>query len=129
VQTGRELQLGVQVTNQSPVSITLQTAKAVLPLGGLKQVTWQWATCGAIPTGLAQEYDVLLPGQSTWLSATFQVELRCPGPFPVQFTVGYRAQGHSQTASLPGFPDLSQVPYSGCPPTASFGFAVVTQAP
>ena len=130
VQTGRELQLGVQVTNQSTAAITLQTAKAVLPIGGLKQVTWQWATCGAIPAGLDQDYDVLLPGQSTWLSATFTVQLRCPGPAPVQFSIGYLAEGHSETASLPGFSDLSQVPYSGCSPTASsFGFPVVAQAP
>jgi len=47
VQTGQELQLGVQVTNQSTATITLQTAKAVLPLGELKQVTWQWATWGS----------------------------------------------------------------------------------
>jgi hypothetical protein len=43
-QTGRELQLGVQVTNQSAAPLTLQTARAVLPMGGLKQVTQQWAT-------------------------------------------------------------------------------------
>ena len=131
VQTGRELQLGVQVTNQSTAAITLQTAKAVLPLGGLKQVTWQWATCGAIPARLDQDYDVLLPGQSTWLSATFTVQLRCPAPIPVQFSVGYQVQGKPVTASLPGFPDLSQVPYSGCQPVTagSFGFPVVAQTP
>jgi hypothetical protein len=128
VQAGHELQLGVQVTNQSTTAITLQQAKAVLPLPGLKQVTWQWATCGAIPAGLAEDYDVLLPGQSTWLSATLEVQVRCPSPVPVQFSVGYLAQGKSATASLPGFPDLSQVPYSGCPPltSGSFGFPVVT---
>jgi hypothetical protein len=63
-QTGQELQLGVQVTNQSTAPITLQTAKAVRPLGELKQVTWQWATCGALPAGLSQGIDVLSPGQS-----------------------------------------------------------------
>jgi hypothetical protein len=119
VQTGHELQLGVQVTNQSTAAIELQVAKAVLPMGGLKQVTWQWATCGAIPAGPAQDYDILLPGQSTWLSATFKVQLRCPGFAPVQFTVSYLAQGKPATASLPGFADLGQVPYSGCPPPTS----------
>jgi hypothetical protein len=131
VQTGRELQLGVQVANQSTAAIMLETAKAVLPLGGLKQVTWQWATCGAIPARLDQDYDVLLPGQSTWLSATFTVQLRCPAPVPVQFSVGYQVQGKPVTASLPGFPDLSQVPYSGCQPVTagSLGFPVVAQTP
>jgi hypothetical protein len=122
VQAGHELQLGVQVTNQSTTAITLRGAKAVLPLPGLKQVSSQWATCGAIPAGSAgpaEDLNVLLPGQSTWLSATFKVQVRCPGPIPVQFSVGYLAQGKSATESLPGFPDLGQVPYSGCPPLAT----------
>lgn len=120
-QTGQQLQLGVQVTNQSPATITLLSAKAVLPLGGLSQVTWQWGTCGAILDGLdeADYIPMLAPGQSTWLTVTFQVQMRCPGPLPVQFSVHYVAQGHTLSASLPGFPDLSQVPYSGCPKTAS----------
>jgi hypothetical protein len=113
-QAGRELQLGVQITNQSAVPVTLKTARAVLPIGGLKQVTQQWGPCGALPGGLIQAMDVLAPGDSTWLTVTFSVQLRCPAPAPVQFTVGYLAQGHPGTATLPGFPDLSQVPYSGC---------------
>jgi hypothetical protein len=131
VQTGRELQLGVEVANQSTAAIVLETAKAVLPLGGLRLVTWQWATCGAIPARLDQDYDVLLPGQSTWLSATFTVQLHCPAPVPVQFSVGYQVQGKPVTASLPGFPDLSQVPYSGCQPVTvgGFGSPVVAQTP
>ena len=124
MQNGHELQLGVQVTNQSTTAITLQRAKAVLPLPGLKQVTWQWATCGAIPTGLAQDDDELLPGQSTWLSATLKVQVRCPAPIPVQFSVSYLAQGKSGTASLPGFPDLGQVAYTGCPPLTLGSFGV-----
>jgi hypothetical protein len=119
VQTGHQLQLGVQVTNQSTATITLLSAKSVLPLGGLSQITWQWATCGVILDGLdeADYIPTLTPGQSTWLTATFQVQMRCPAPAPVQFSVDYLAQGRSFTASLPGFADLSQVPYSGCPRT------------
>ena len=113
-QTGRELQLGVQITNQSAAPLTLQTVRAVLPMGGLKQVTQQWAPCGALPSGLIQADNILQPGASTWLTVTFKVQLRCPGPLPVQFTVGYLSQHHSAAASLPGFPDLSQVSYSGC---------------
>jgi hypothetical protein len=114
-QTGRELQLGVQITNRSAAPLTLQTARAVLPMGGLTQVTQQWAPCGALPDGLNLAHDILQPGASAWLTVTFKVQLRCPAPVPVQFTVGYLAQGHPAAASLPGFPDLGQVPYSGCP--------------
>ena len=69
--------------------------------------------------------------KSTWLSATFTVQLALPGPgYPSSSPSATSLQGHSETASLPGFSDLSQVPYSGCSPTASsFGFPVVAQAP
>ena len=70
----------------------------------------------AIPDGLGQAAFVLLPGESTWVSVTFQVKLHCPAPLPVEFSLGYLVQGHTVIASLPGFPDLGQVPYSGCPP-------------
>ena len=130
-QTGRELQLGVQVTNRSAAPLTLQTARAVLPMGGLKQVTQQWAPCGALPDGLIPAGDILQPGASTWLTVTFKVQVRCPAPAPVQFTVGYLAQGRPAAASLPGFPDLSQVPYSGCPANTpgSWHAQVITKSP
>jgi hypothetical protein len=115
-QHGRELQLGVQVSNLSQAPLTLKTVKAVTPLGGLRQVTGgEWAPCGTLPAGLVRLDGVLPAGQSTWLSVTFQVKVACPTPYPVQFTVGYLVKGRQHTASLPGFPDLGQVPYTGCP--------------
>lgn len=118
-QTAQGLQLGVQVSNQSTQPLTLRTARAVLSVSGLKEVGWQWSVCGALPNGLGQANQILLPGQSTWMTVTFKVQLRCPAPYPVQFSVGYLVRGKSVSASLPGFPDLSQVPYRGCPrPTA-----------
>jgi hypothetical protein len=114
-QTAQGLQLGVQVSNQSAQPLTLRTPRAVLPMGGLKEVGWQWATCGALPNGLGQAEQILMPGQSTWMTVTFKVQLHCPAAYPVQFSVGYLVQGKSVSVSLPGFPDLSQVPYSGCP--------------
>jgi hypothetical protein len=112
VQNGRELQLGVQVTNQSTADITLSLVRPVLPLGGLKWISQQWAPCSTLPTG--QDPAVLTPGASTWFSVTFDVLVRCPGPLPVQFTVDYVLDGRSAATSLPGFPDLGQVPYAGC---------------
>ena len=113
VQSGRELQLGVQVTNQSGGPIGLGGFRTVLPLSGLKVVSQQWAPCGAI--GAVQVPDTLGPGESTWLSVTVRVLVACPAPIPVQFVVGYTYAGEAATADLPGFPDLGQVPYTGCP--------------
>ncbi len=116
VQSGRHLALGVQFSNQSAVPVTLRSVRAVLPLGGLTAGAWHWAPCGALPQTLAAQGDeILQPGASTWLTMTFTVKAGCPGPLPVQFTVGYLAPGRSYTGSLPGFPDLGQVPYTGCP--------------
>jgi hypothetical protein len=114
LQQGQDLVLGIQLTNQSTKPLTLTTTRAVLPFGGLKQVTWQWATCGALEAPPAQADAVLMPGESTWMAVTFTVREQCPGPVPVQFSVGYLVRGKPVTASLPGFPDLSQVPFSGC---------------
>jgi hypothetical protein len=114
-QIGRDLQLGIQVTNQSPAEISLGRVEAVLPLGGLKAISQQWAPCGALPSGPDVAGNSLAPGASTWFTVTFKVLMTCPVPLPVQFTVHYVVQGLATAASLPGFPDLSHVPYSGCP--------------
>ncbi len=114
-QTGRELQLGVEVTNQSAAEVTLGRVKAVLPLGGLRALSQRWAPCGALPAGQDVPGNSLPPGASAWFTVTFEVLRGCPGPLPVQFTVDYDWQGRPATASLPGFPDLGQVPYAGCP--------------
>jgi hypothetical protein len=111
-QSGRELQLGVQVTNGSAAEVRLGRVHAVLPLGGLRMISQQWAPCGAI--GMGQDPASLGPGDSTWFSVTFQVLVRCPGPLPVWFTVDYSSAGVSAAVRLTSFPDLSLVPYTGC---------------
>jgi hypothetical protein len=112
VQSGRELQLGVQVTNGSTEPIGLGRIRTVLPLSGLKVVSQQWAPCGTI--GAVQVPDTLGAGDSTWLSVTVQVLVACPAPIPVQFAVGSTYAGEAATVNLPGFPDLGDVPYTGC---------------
>lgn len=110
--SGHQLQLGVQVTNQSAATIGLGRIRVVLPLGGLRVISQQWAPCGA--SGVSQYPDSLGPGDSTWFSITVQVLAGCPGPLPVQFTVDYTWHREAATVNLPGFPDLGQVSYPGC---------------
>jgi hypothetical protein len=140
VQRGRELQLGVEVINLSETAVTLGQARTILPRGGLRLVSQQWAPCGALspswqaadggmivfdkssggvvvvevgsatPAGAA----VLPPNGTAWLSATFRVLVACPSPLPVQFSVSYQENGRTDTAQLAGFPDLGQVTYTGC---------------
>ena len=138
VQRGGELQVGVEVINLSEAAITLGQASPILPHGGLRPVSQQWAPCGALspswqaadggmivyvkssagvvevgsttPGGAA----VLPPNGTAWLSVTFRVLVACPSPLPVQFSVGYQQSGRTHTAQLAGFPNLAQVAYTGC---------------
>lgn len=114
-QIGRDLQLGEQVTNQSATEVTLRRVEAVLPLGGLRAISQQWAPCGALPAGQDLAGNRLPPGASLWFTVTFKVLRGCPRPLPVQFTIDYDRQGQAAVARLPGFPDLGEVPYTGCP--------------
>lgn len=116
-QIGHELQLGMQVINESGTAVTLHRVAAVLPLGGLKAVAQQWAPCGALQAGADQQRRSpgrLGPGASMWFTVTFKVLERCPSPLPVLFTVAYDWRGQPGVAQLPGFSDLGAVPYTGC---------------
>jgi hypothetical protein len=136
VQHGRDLQVGVEVINLSGTPVILGQVRTILPLGGLRVVSQQWAPCGAIfPAGQAAgsgsivfigastgeieagngaDAAVLPPYGDAWLSVTFRVLVACPSPLPVLFSVSYQENGRTDTAQLPGFSDLGQVAYSGC---------------
>jgi hypothetical protein len=122
VQLGHELQLGVEVSNQTSSDVTVQGIVASLPRsGGLRPVSWAWGPCGALSSGAGQVAadlaggEDLSPGENGWFTMTFQVLVKCPGPFPVQFIVQIDSNGRTSSAQVPGFSDLGQVPYSGCP--------------
>jgi hypothetical protein len=119
VQAGRELQVGLQITNVSSVAVQLRRVQVILPRGGLRVTARAWAPCGQLPVIAAGPgHDVppsLGPGASAWFTVTFQVLVNCPKPLPVQFALDYDQHGGTATIRLPGFPDLGQVPYSGCP--------------
>jgi hypothetical protein len=117
VQSGHDLQLGIEVANQSAAALTLRDVQVVLPLPGLRAVAMRWTTCGAIPQNDMALSDTLMPpGTTAWFTVTLQVLTHCPGPLPVEFTVAFAQNGHLEYADLPGFSDLTHVPYSGCPP-------------
>jgi hypothetical protein len=118
VQTGRELQVGLEITNLSLATLRLRRIQVVLPLGGLKVTSQAWGPCGELAAADDASGRVLPPtlgrGASSWFTVTFQVLVRCPQPLPVQFALHYDQQGRPAVIQLPGFPDLGQVPYSGC---------------
>jgi hypothetical protein len=118
VQNGRELQVGLQITNLSSAAVRLRRVEVVLPLRGLRVISQAWGPCGKLPPTGEASGSILPPalrrGASSWFTVTFQVLVRCPQPLPVQFTLDYDQQGRPAAIRLPGFPDLGQIPYSGC---------------
>jgi hypothetical protein len=129
VQAGRDLELGIPVTNQSGETVLLESVKPVLPVGGLlKVLSWRWAPCGLDHDGTVPDTVALGPGETTWVTAVVQPLVACPSPAPLQFQVTYSVNRHQtaysvnrqkSTVNLPGFPDLSAVPYTGCPAPAA----------
>jgi hypothetical protein len=115
VQYGTTIELGIEVVNQSDGTLQLRGVRAILPLRGLRPVATGWGTCGALPPSAASATPLLRPGATGWLTMSFDVLVRCPGPVPVEFRVAYAESGHAATASLDEFPDLGQVRYTGCP--------------
>ena len=113
-QTGRELQLGMQVTNTSATSVTLHRVDVLLPLGGLRPVSQTWGPCGELPSFSQAPGAVLPAGASTWFTVTLRVLVGCPGALPVQFRLRYDLDGRPGSSFVGGFSDLSQVPYDGC---------------
>ena len=109
VQTGRELQVGLEITNLSLATLRLRRIQVVLPLGGLKVTSQAWGPCGQLAAADDASGRILPPtlgrGASSWFTVTFQVLVRCPQPLPVQFALHYDQQGRPAVIQLPGFPD------------------------
>jgi hypothetical protein len=114
-QIGAALQLGIQITNQSATAVTLRKVKVVLPLGGLTATSQAWGPCGELPVAGRLPASVLPANASTWFTVTFKVLENCPLQYSVQFAVYYDQGGRPAIVSLPGFADLSHVPYKTCP--------------
>jgi hypothetical protein len=121
VQTGHDLELGISVTNRSGETVVLESVKPVPPVPGmLKVLSWHWDPCGFDNDGILPDTVIVLgPGETTWVTAVVQALIACPGPAPLQFQVTYSVNSQKSTSTLPGFPDLSAVRYSGCPAPAA----------
>jgi hypothetical protein len=130
VQRGMDLQLGIEVKNQSETGVRLGKVLPTFPMGGLHMIASGLGTCGEIPFASPFTDPVLGPGMTGWVTATVSVEVRCPQPLPVGFIVRFEQAGRSLAAELNGFPDLSQVAYRNCPyagPTTK-GTMTITQS-
>lgn len=114
VQVGNNLQLGLEIVNETGGTVTLGALRPMFPLGGLRTISSGFGTCGALPAAQIPPEASLSPGASVWIEATVAVRGGCPEPLPVFFKVGYASAGKTGTTTLSGFPDLGPVSYRHC---------------
>ncbi len=115
IQHGHRLQLGIQIENQTSSLVHITGVLSHEPVPGLHPLTTKVGVCGQRKAPPASSDASTVPaGAATWLTVTVQVLVRCPGPDPVQFRVGYSQANHDNSELLAGFDDLSGVPYGGC---------------
>jgi hypothetical protein len=114
-QSGNRLQLGVEITNPTSVPVTLDRIAVKLPMGGMRLLRTAPGSCGQLgPPGQPIAGYRLAPRATTWITVTVAVLVDCPAPLPVQINVDYTQAGRAQSALLGGFPDMGNVPYTGC---------------
>jgi hypothetical protein len=116
-QSGKQLQLGVEIVNESALPFTIDGLQPVLPLGGLRTRRISTGECGRLGGPGPDEvvgYNVAA-NASVWINITMDVLVPCPAPLPVQLRIRTTQSGLTATTDLSPFPDLGQVPYSGCP--------------
>jgi hypothetical protein len=115
VQHGHRLQLGIQIVNQTNSIAHITRVVTNEPLAGLRQVAARVGACGQ-DSGTQASFDpgALPAGDPTWVTVTVHVLVSCPGPDPVQFVVHVVQGQRTSIDKLPGFVDLSNVPYTGC---------------
>jgi len=111
--TGKhQLQLGIQVQNGGGAPLQLTDVQGVFPTGELRMVAAAVGQCNVAGVPVAGHW--VTAGATAWLRLTVDVHMRCPAPDPVQFQVDYIGGGPPASVTLPGFPDLGNVRYSGC---------------
>ncbi len=114
-EVGKDLELGIPVTNMAADTILLRSAEPIVRVPGMLRVlSWHWAPCGFDADGIIPGKVAIGPGETTWLTATVRSLVACPTAAPVQFRVTYSADGQKFSVTLPGFADLSAVRYIGC---------------
>ena len=116
MQAGKDLELGIPVTNMSAETVLLRSARPAAAVPGLLRVlSWHWAPCGFDADGIISPGSVALgPGETTWLTATVRPLVGCPAAAPLQFRVTYSVNGQKSSVRLPGFADLGAVRYRSC---------------
>ena len=116
MQKGNQLQLGVEVQNELDVPITLigvhvpyATGDELRPIGSTR------GACGQLPgaDNSITGYPVAV-GALVWVTVTIDVLTDCPAAAHLTIMINYSRNGQPATTLIGDFPDLGDVPYTGC---------------
>jgi hypothetical protein len=121
IQSGKSLQLGAEMTNESDQPLSVNAVIIVLPGTGLSVRRGGWGTCAEVRTPGGSMRDdvppgpmVIPPGGSSWYTAEVNVLVTCPAGSPVEFLLRYDVGGQATSSVVRAFPDLGNISYSGC---------------
>ena len=111
VEVGHQLQVGIEITNDTRQTVSLKAIDVDAPLPGFNVRAKQFGTCGVVGGNTGPQ--PLAPGNSTWISATFDNHLSCQGPSSsnistasIIFTVHYD-DGLTATGGFSNLPDIA----------------------
>jgi len=111
VEDGHQLQVGIEITNDTRHTVSLTAIDVDVPIPGLSVRAKQFGTCGVVAGNTGPQ--PLAPGNSTWISATFDNHLPCQVPASsniytasIIFTVHYD-DGLTATGGFSYLPDIA----------------------
>jgi hypothetical protein len=117
-QSGKQLQLGIEIVNPSDLPLTIDRVQPLLPLGGLRTKSITRGGCGQLSPTRSDDavagYEVAARA-SVWITIEVDVLTPCPAPYPVQVRLQFTELRRQFSTELPAFVDLGEVPYTGCP--------------
>ena len=116
LQKDHQLALGDEVRNGLDGPVTLIGVRVPYAAGDeLRPVGSVRGPCGQLPGVDNSIAGYHLPvGASVWLTVTVDVLTGCPAALHLTILLDYTQNGLIRTAMLADFPDLGDVPYTGC---------------
>ena len=116
LQNGHQLQLGDEVSNglevRSPWSVCEFPTAPVM--NSDRSAAYEAPVARYPALTMTSPVTASLSGASVWLTVTVDVLTGCPTPLHLTILLDYSQNGHTATARLADFPDLGDVPYTGC---------------
>src|ERR1700689_1162362 len=83
VQVGRNLELGIELVNQSSSPVIVRRITPVFALGGFRPTTSGAGSCGALPGSRYVQPTAILPGATERVAGTLKALVHCPQARPV----------------------------------------------